>query len=1114
MRRASLLFWSLALTLPLSLPLLAAPAAKKADKKAAEKKEEPKSPLSAATLAGLSVRSIGPAITSGRVIDLAVNPQDHDTIYVAAAAGGVWKTTNHGQTWSSLFDDQGSYSIGCLTIDPNNPSVVWVGSGENNSQRSVSYGDGLYKTLDGGKTWQNVGLGKSEHIGKIVIDPRDSDVVYVAAQGPLWSPGGDRGLYKTTDGGKSWTKVLEISENTGVSDVVIDPRDPDVLIASAYQRRRHIWTVINGGPEGGLHKSTDGGKTWRKLKTGLPSGDIGRIGLAVSPVDPSVVYAIVEAAEGGGTYRSTDGGETWSKRSTYSSGSGQYYQEIFTDPVNVDRLYAMDVYMKVSSDGGATWQAVKERSKHVDNHALWIDPENPDHLLNGNDGGLYESYDRGENWHFFGNLPITQFYRVAVSNEEPFYYIYGGTQDNFSLGGPTRTRKQHGIANSDFFVTVGGDGFQSQVDPSNPDIVYAQSQYGNLIRFDRKTGEQVDIMPQPGKDDAPLRWNWDSPLIVSPHLATRLYFAANRVFRSDDRGNTWTAISGDLSRQIDRNQLPVMGKVWGVDAIAKNKSTSFYGNIVVLSESPKVDGLLYAGTDDGLIQVTEDGGKNWRKIDSFPGVPANTYVTDVFASRHNADAVFASFANYQNGDFKPYLFESRDRGKTWKAIAGSPTAGGLPERGSVWTIEQDPVKESLLFVGTEFGLYTSVDGGGKWIELTGGVPTVAVRDLAIQTRENDLAAATFGRGFLILDDYSPLRAIDEKALESPFLSFAVKDAKAYIQSTPLGLRDKSFQGDDYYVAPNPTFGAVFTYYLKDAIKTLKDERKAKEKELDKDGKPIPYPSWDALRAESQEEKPVILITVRDAAGAVVRRLEGPAAAGLQRVAWDLRYPSTDPVSLTPFEPSNPFQSIPLGPLVVPGEFKVSFEQLVRGEIKDLGSPQTFKVVPLGAGALPEPDRQAMAKFHHQVAELGRAAQGAGEAAGEIDHRLALVKKAIAETPGADPAWRAEAAAIEESLRPVRVALAGDKVLQKYEEPTLPSLGERVGRIVEGLYNVTAAPTRTQIDSARDAGSILARVLADLGAADSALHALEAKLEGAGAGWTPGRLPKWSNPQWN
>ncbi|HEX9007620.1 MAG TPA: glycosyl hydrolase, partial [Bacteroidota bacterium] len=559
---------------------------------------KPDSVMSAATFQGLKFRSIGPALTSGRVVDFAVDPTDRSHYYVAVASGGVWKTVNAGTTFTPVFDDQASYSIGCVALDPNNPGVVWVGTGENNSQRSVAYGDGVYRSDDGGKSWKNMGLRRSEHIGKILVDPRNSNVVYVAAQGPLWGPGGERGLYKTSDGGQSWKAVLSISENTGVSDIAFDPRNPDVVYAAAYQRRRHVWTLIDGGPESALYKSTDAGGSWNKLTSGLPSDDVGRIGIAVSPVRPDVVYAIVEAAgKTGGFFRSTDRGATWEKRSEYVSGGPQYYNEIFCDPKNVDRVYSMDVFLMVTDDGGKNFGHLGERSKHVDNHAMWIDPVNTDYYLVGCDGGIYESFDRGATWNFKSNLPVTQFYRVTVDNAKPFYNIYGGTQDNFSLGGPSRTLSATGITNSDWYVTVGGDGFVSAVDPENPNIVYSESQYGGLVRFDKQSGELIGIKPQERKGEEPLRWNWDSPLLVSPHKHTRLYFAANRIFRSEDRGDSWTAISPDLTRQIDRNKLPVMGKVWSVDAVAKNTSTSFYGNITALTESPVKEGLLYAGTD-------------------------------------------------------------------------------------------------------------------------------------------------------------------------------------------------------------------------------------------------------------------------------------------------------------------------------------------------------------------------------------------------------------------------------------------------------------------------------------------------------------------------------------
>ncbi len=606
--------------------------------------------LNSSLVSALAPRSIGPAFMSGRISDIAVDPTDRSTWYVCAASGGVWKTTNAGTTWLPIFDNYGSYSIGCVAIDPHDHNVVWVGTGENNSQRSVGYGDGVYKSLDGGASFTRVGLQQSEHLGKILIDPRDTNVVYVAAQGPLWAPGGDRGLYKTSDGGTTWQLVLNISENTGVSDVVCDPRNPDVLYATAYQRRRHVWTLIDGGPESAIYKSTDAGKSWRKLTRGLPGVDLGRIGLAISPIKPDVVYALVEAADGqGGFFRSENRGETWVKQSGYATVSAQYYEEIFASPHVFDRVYSMDTLLHVTDDGGKTFQPLGEQWKHVDNHALVIDPDHEDHLLIGCDGGLYETWDRGQSYEFHANLPITQFYKIAVDNGTPFYNIYGGTQDNATQGGPTRTKSVNGIVNSDWFVTVFGDGFKPAVDPEDPNIVYSQWQYGGLVRFDRRMGERIDIKPQESADGPPLRWNWDSPVLISPHSHTRIYYAAQILFRSNDRGDSWEAISPDLTRNMDRNTLKVMGRVWGVDAVAKNDSTSFYGSIVTISESPLVDGLLYVGTDDGLIQVSEDGGKNWRKIDGFPhlDVPQYCYVSDIEASVHDPDTVFAALYNYR-----------------------------------------------------------------------------------------------------------------------------------------------------------------------------------------------------------------------------------------------------------------------------------------------------------------------------------------------------------------------------------------------------------------------------------------------------------------------------------
>lgn len=1088
----------------LLLPVLAAQTDESGKEKPADK---PAAPFSADNFAGLKLREIGPAVTSGRVVDLAVVPGHPSIWYVAVASGGVWKTGNAGTTWTPIFDGEGSYSIGCVTLDPNNPNVVWVGTGENNSQRSVSYGDGVYKSLDGGASWVNTGLKTSEHIGKIIVDPRNSDLVYVAAQGPLWNSGGERGVFKTTNGGKTWKPSLTISEHTGASDLWMDPRDSNVLYATSYQRQRHVWGMVHGGPEGAIWKTTDAGATWRKLDKGMPKADLGRIGLAVSPVDPDVLTALVEATEAKdrGTYRSTDRGESWTRVGDYSAAGPQYYQELIPDPKKLERLYSMDTYNQVTEDGGKTWKRLGEKFKHVDNHALWIDPANTDHLINGNDGGIYQTWDRGVTWQFSANLPVAQFYRVAVDESRPFYNVYGGTQDNFSLGGPSRTTTEHGIMNSDWFVTTGGDGFYSAVDPSNPNLVYAESQHGGLVRFDRKTGEQVDIQPQAAPGNPPNRWNWDSPLKISPHSPSRLYFAAQYIYRSDDRGDHWVQVSPDLTRQIDRNQLKMMGRVWSVDAVARNTSTSFYGNIVSLAESPKVEGLLYVGTDDGLINVTEDGGKNWRKVETFEGIPANTYVSDLKPSPHGANTVYATFDNHKMGDFKPYILRSDDRGRTW-----APITGDLPARGTVYTIAEDPEKAGLLYCGTEFGLYFSPDAGKRWVQLKGGLPTIAVRDLVVQKREGDLVIATFGRGFFILDDLTPIRRATDELLAREAALLPVKPAWMFIPSTPLGLRDKAFQGASFFTAANPPFGAVLSYYLKEDLKSAKKTRQAAEKKLAAKGGDVPVPAWAALRQEDRETEPAVLLTITDASGNVVRRLTGPVKAGFQRVAWDLRYPAANPVQLKADDEEDVFSPPPRGPLVLPGTYTVTLEKRVDGQVTKLGEAVSFTAEILGTASLPAPDRAKVVEFTKKTARLQRAVLGTVELAKETRKRLDHLTKAIDDTPAAPPALLARTRELSLRLKNLDVALTGDKLRAKYQEPVAPSLSDQVSGLVYALWSATSAPTGTQQVGYDHAAQEFAPVLAQLKTlVEVDLKDLEAKVEQAGAPWTPGRVPVWA-----
>ncbi|HVT40391.1 MAG TPA: hypothetical protein VHE78_15215 [Gemmatimonadaceae bacterium] len=1059
----------------------------------------PDTARSADPLAGLRARSIGPALTSGRIGALAVHPSNHAIIFAGAASGGLWKTVNGGASWQPVFDTQGSYSIGWVTIDPRNPNVVWVGTGENNSQRSVGYGDGVYKSDDGGRSWKNVGLKSSEHIGRIVVDPANSDIVYVAAQGPLWSDGGDRGLYKTTDGGKSWEQVLKISERTGVSDVVVDPRNHNTVIAASYQRRRHFFTFIDGGPESAIHRSTDGGKTWSKVTTGLPPEELGRIGLAMSPVNPDVVYAIVEAANGkGGIYRSSDNGVTWEKRSDYNQGA-MYYGAIFADPRDVNRVYIPDVFFQVSDDGGRSLHRLGQRYMHVDNHIIWVDPGNTDHLLVGNDGGLYRSFDRGATWTFFQNLPLAQYYDADVDNTAPFYNVFGGLQDNNSLGGPSRTRSEHGILNEDWFVTQGGDGFVSRVDPEDPNTIYAELQHGVMVRVDKRTGERTGIQPREEAGQPPLRWNWDVPLIISPHSHTRLYTAAQKLYRSDDRGNSWKAISGDLTRQVDRNAIAVMGKVWGPDAVAKNTSTAVYSNISAISESPRQEGLLYVGTDDGVIQVSEDGGSTWRKTDKFPGVPAAAYVARLRASQHDAKTVYAAFENHQNGDFTPWLLKSTDAGRSWTAITGD-----LPGRGSTYAFAEDPVDGNLLFAGTEFGAWFSKNGGAHWAKLA-GVPTIPVRDIAIQKRENDLVIATFGRGIYILDDYSPLRAGPSDAKAT---LFPVRNAVLYVPTQQYGGPRKAFQGEMFYSGENPPYGALISYQLKDGFKTLKQKRVDAEKAAEKALQPIKYPSIDELRAEDQEEAPAILVTVSDSAGKPIRVITGPTTQGFHRVAWDLRLPAhVLPPPPVPAEEENPFDNEPAGPYVVPGKYSVSLAQRVLGAVSPLGGPVSFEVVGDAQGTVTLADHAARWQFQQKQQELRRSVAGALELAAATSARLRAMRRALDLAPAAPRALHDQTRTLQQRLDVMLVAMRGDQTLRSRSEASEPSIAERANGIDQELGRTLGRPTATherQYEIARGLHTAEVAKLRQLVQVD--IPALERELEKAGAPYTPGRLP--------
>jgi len=1041
------------------------------------------------TYSGIKFRSIGPAVASGRVIDLAINPYNFDEFYVAVASGGVWKTTNHGTTFSPIFDNESSYSIGCVTIDPKNTNVIWVGSGENNSQRSVSYGDGVYKSEDGGKSWKNVGLRTSEHIGKIIIDPNNSNIVWVAAQGPLWKAGGDRGLYKTTDGGKTWEKSLDISENTGVSDIVMDPRNSDVLYASSYQRRRHVWTLINGGPEGAIYKTIDGGKNWNKLSKGLPSGDIGRIGLAISNVEPDYVYAIIEASENnGGFFKSTDRGASWSKQSDHVSGSPQYYQEIVTHPHNKDVVYSLSTYTQVTSDGGKTFNTLPLSEKHVDDHAIWINPENPDNMIIGCDGGLYETFDGANNWRFFENLPITQFYRVTVDNDYPFYNVYGGTQDNNTLGGPSRTVSDNGIKNEDWIFTIGGDGFKTVIDPKDPNIVYSQPQYGFLVRYDKRSGEFTGIQPQQEKDEI-LKWNWNSPVIISPHDNKTLYFAANKLFKSTNRGDSWVKVSDDMTRKIDRNKLKVMGKVWPPEAVAKNQSTSVYGTIVSLDESPLEKGLLYVGTDDGLIQISKDDGKNWNKVSSFTSIPETTYVSDITASLHNENVVYATFDNRKNGDFKPYIIMSRDMGSSWTSITGN-----LPDNLPVHSIVQDHIDKDLLFIGTEFGVYFTKDNGNNWVKFSNGLPTICIKEIDVQRRENDLALASFGRGFYILDNYSPIREVSKEILEKDAHIFKVKDALMYIEDRSKG---RNSLGKTYYRADNPEFGVNITYYIKEGNETLKSKRLKEDKDK-KDN--YEYPSFSQLEEEDIEESPYLLFTFKDLSGNVVRRIKKSYSKGINRLTWDLRYPDSAPLSNN--SRSEKYSGMP----VLPGDYTVELHKIHNGLITELVNPVKFTTKTLDNKSLPAENNNELLDMQNNAFEVRRVLIGADKYLDEAESQLNLLHNTIINYTNSDLKYLKDIKNTENRIYEVRKVLNGNKSIQKRAAAFLPGLNDRLGNLLYSFWYSSSSPTSTQLETISIIKSEYKRIENEMIQIDNTIKSITKELESKNSPWLPGRVP--------
>lgn len=1052
--------------------------------------------FSSKTFKSMELRNIGPAYMSGRIADIAVDQNNPSTWYTAVGSGGVWKTTNAGTTWSPIFDKQAVYSIGDVTIAPSNSNIIWVGTGENNGGRHISFGDGVYKSLDGGQTWKNMGLKKSEHVSDIIIHPTNPDIVWVSAQGPLWTSGGERGLYKTTDGGETWKQVLTPADEwTGVTSLLIDPRNPDKLYAATWSRQRTIAAYVGTNEGAGIHTSDDGGETWTELKTGLPSGNMGKIGMAISPMNPDVVYATIETDNRkGGFYRSADQGASWSKMSDeVGGGTGpHYYQEIFADQHQFDRVYIASNYSKVSDDGGKTWTPINTKHKHVDDHAMAFHPTDPDFVMMGSDGGIYVSHDRMANWRFMANLPLTQFYKVAPDDSSPFYMVYAGAQDNSTQGGPSRTNREEGIKNKDWFLTLGGDGHQPAVEPGNPDIVYSQWQQGNLTRIDMTTKEGVYIKPQPLPGDPAERFNWDAPINVSAHDPKRIYFTSQRVWRSDDRGDSWTAISEDLTNNGNRMHMPMMGRTWSVEAGWDIYAMSEFHTIANFAESPVDENILWAGTDDGIIQVTTNGGKSWKKIelDDIKGIPATAYVNDIRADLYDANTVYVALDNHKYGDYKPYLIKSTNLGKKWTSLADD-----LPEKHLVWRIVQDHVNKNLMFIGTEFGIFFTVDGGKKWVELDGGIPTISTRDVKIQRRENDLVAGTFGRGIYILDDYAPLRGLTEKSMQEDALLFAPSRPVKWFQ---LDDNHTDSDGDDSFIAKNPEHGATLTYYLKDSILSAKEKRQEAEKALIKDKKKYPkYPSWEAVEAESQEAQPSVYIEIRDAAGDVVKRVEGNTKKGLHRLTWDMKYANHMPI--TSNEPSRRSR----GALTaLPGTYTASLFKREGATITQLAEPVEFVLESIYDGALKGASTEERAQYDNAVNAAQKRAITSTTVLTSVKETMTALRSAIDRTPGDVSALEVQYASIQDEINAVNRALYG--LASRDRKGAKPAnITSRLGYARSGVGS-SYGPTQQHKDQLRFANEGLNDVSTRIKALqERVVPALQQAVVNEGGPWTVG-----------
>jgi photosystem II stability/assembly factor-like uncharacterized protein len=979
-------------------------------------------------LKGLEFRNIGPTVMGGRVDDFAVVESRPSTYYVGAASGGIWKTVNNGTTFEAVFDDQDTSSIGDLALAPSDPSILYVGTGEPNNRQSSSWGKGVYKTVDGGRTWTHLGLDDTHHIGRVVVHPTNPDIVYVAALGHLWGPNKDRGLYKTTDGGKTWTNTKFVNEDTGFVDVAMDPESPQTLYAASYQRRRTPFGYNGAGPGSGLWKTTDGGASWTKMTSGLPTeGDIGRIGIDVYRRDPRIVYALIEHSKQGGIYRSEDKGETWKKMSE-TNPRPSYYSQVRIDPSNDQRVWVLGAPMYYSEDGGKTFRTDLVQKIHGDYHAFWIDPADSNHVMAGTDGGIHVSYDRGRSWDYINTVPLAQFYEVDYDMQQP-YRVCGGLQDNGSWCGPSRTLFTQGIASSEWFRIGGGDGFYAVVDKTDPNIVYTESQDGNIQRLDLRTNERRVIRPEPPAGER-YRFNWNSPMLLSPHDPKTFYYGGNRLFISHDRGDTWSTVTPDLTNNASRDQMPIFGKT-AKEFLSRNDGVVWFGTITTMSESPVKRGVLWVGTDDGNVQVSRDGGATWTNVSSrVPGVPKGTYVSRVEASRTGEGAAYLSFDGHRGNDFNVYVFRTDDFGQTWKSISGN-----LPKGYTVHVVREHPKSPSLLFAGTENGLWASLDRGGSWSRLRGKLPTVPVFDVQVHARDNDLIVATHGRSVFVLDDLSALTAPPATTAGEVQL-FEIRPAAQYrLYGSGANTGHKAF------LAPNPPEGALVTYRL----------------------------------GRKLDEKEEVKIEVKDSSGNLVRELKGPKEAGINRANWDLRF--EPPLRPEPGEggEGGGFFGPPRGPVVPPGTYTATVT------VGSASASQPITVQEDARVRISEADRAAWQAAVRRGADLWRRAETANRTLTAVRKQLTELHEALKKSGKPDSVTNAVKATVDKADSLSR-QLARQQALGFAGAPLEDEPDPLVARARSAYFAVgsmTAAPTeqqrRVQDEVARQVDSAVAGV---------------------------------------